>query len=1012
MQPKFNKGQVVRLANTNKKGVICEEPKIISGQYHYELFIENTHKTYSEESLELDERKKIDIYDLANDKFSSLKDFKSYLTFIKVERPLSNNLYAFLSSRTEFEVHQFKPVLKFLQSPYQRLLIADEVGVGKTIEAGIIYTELLSRHKLNNVLIICPSALRYKWQKEMKRRFGEEFGLIDSKKMKAFFKRYDRSPFGVGIKGIASIQMLRSEEILAELERLQIAFDFVIIDEAHHMRNSETRSHTLGKILTSSTEGMIFLSATPLQLGNMDLFNLFNILLPEEFDNFDTFKEQVKPNEYINLALRKISNKEEISSILSALKNIETTTQSSRFLSNPNYMQCINVLETSRELGNKEIIFLQRKLNELNVLTQIYTRTKKKEINIKNPIREPVTIKVDFSEQEKLFYNKVSDLFLKLNPDCPPGFLLQMPQRQVASCIPAAKEYLKDIYKSGMIDLAKEDNIDDEEDEEQKIIITKADLEEIKQIIQFTETIPEPDSKTSSFISTISEIIKKGEIKKIIIFSFFKRTLKYLEKQLKKLNVSIARIDGDVPPVEREIIIDNFSKPEGYQILLSSEVGGEGLDMQFCNCMFNYDLPWNPMRVEQRIGRLDRYGQQNDKIHIYNFSVEGTIETNIFLRLCNRIGVFEQYVGELEPILGDEIKRLTKEIFNTKLTSEQQKEMVDQTARVIERKKCELEIFDKERTKFLGQDDYFTEQVSNIQKEERFITSKEIENLVTNFIKEEFPKSRIDKLKQDNFQIHVNVEFRNVIIDHLDKENLSGELRDNFLQLINQDSFLATFDYKIANANPHIEFITIRHPLIKSIISYYTSKDFVPFTKIICKADINGNFIFFVYLLEIKSFTKSLTFLPVVVEINGLSINKELSGQLFKLINNSEDYKGGFSLDNNKIKHCEEIALEYMVSMKILKENELKQTNESLINDRLSSLEYSHNIRIQKVDEIIERMKRNLNEKTQRIINMKLSQKQNLLHNFDKKRNELISNKKVIVSHELVGGGFLDVRKE
>jgi len=152
MEPKFSKGQVVRLANTDKKGVICEEPKIISGQFHYELFIENTHKTYSEESLELDERKKINFQDIIDGKFCSLRDFGSYLTFIKVERPLSNNLYAFLSSRTEFEVYQFKPVLKFLQSPYQRLLIADEVGVGKTIEAGIIYTELLSRHKLRSSL--------------------------------------------------------------------------------------------------------------------------------------------------------------------------------------------------------------------------------------------------------------------------------------------------------------------------------------------------------------------------------------------------------------------------------------------------------------------------------------------------------------------------------------------------------------------------------------------------------------------------------------------------------------------------------------------------------------------------------------------------------------------------------------------------------------------------------------------------------------------------------------------
>src|SRR3989338_6489885 len=308
MNPKFQKGQVVKLINTDKIGVICEDPKIISNQNYYVLFIEGQYKTYSEESLELNETRKVDIQSLFRNKnFASLKEFLSYLTFIKVERPLSNNLYAFLSSRTQFEVHQFKPVLKYLQSPYQRLLIADEVGVGKTIEAGIIYTELQSRQNLNKVLIICPSALRYKWQKELRKRFNEDFGLVDSKTLKAFFRSYDRSPTHRGIKGIASFQMLRDETVLQELERLQIPFDLIIIDEAHHMRNEGTRSHSLGRILSTTTDGMVLLSATPLQLGNRDLFNIFSILVPEEFNNFDIFEEQIIPNEYINIALKKLS---------------------------------------------------------------------------------------------------------------------------------------------------------------------------------------------------------------------------------------------------------------------------------------------------------------------------------------------------------------------------------------------------------------------------------------------------------------------------------------------------------------------------------------------------------------------------------------------------------------------------------------------------------------------------------------------------------------------------------
>ncbi|KKH46082.1 DEAD/DEAH box helicase [Methanosarcina sp. 1.H.A.2.2] len=687
MVSKFKLGEVVRLVNTDRVGVICEGPKNINGEIYYVLFIGDSHKTYSEESLEPAKAKKADVITtLQKRNFVSLKDFTSYLTYIKVERPLSNNLYSFLSSRTEFQVHQFKPLLKYLGSPYQRLLIADEVGVGKTIEAGIVYTELLSRHNLKNVLVMCPSSLRYKWQKEFKKRFNEDFAIIDSQIMKLFFRKYEKYPNGVSLKGIVSIQTLRSDEILKELERLQISWDLIIIDEAHHMRNEGTKSNELGKILSLSSEGMLLLSATPLQLGNKDLFNLFNIMLPEEFDNFSTFEEQVKPNEHINLALMKISKKYSPGSILESLQNVEATSQRERFLSNPNYNFCVDLLNLRSALGNDDVVNLQRKLSELNVLSHIYTRTKKNEISMEFPLREPITIKVEFSNIEREFYNRVSDLFLNMHPGCPAGFLLQMPCRQVASCIPATISYLKDICYSRELKLDIED-FDDESFLDEKLKLSDSDLPKIKELILFAEhNLNQQDSKTREFIKTITKVLDNGEVKKVIIFSFFKRTLNHLELLLKERGFYTARIDGDVPFIEREYIIENFSKPDGYQILLSSDVGGEGLDMQFCNCIFNYDLPWNPMKIEQRIGRLDRYGQTSSKIHIYNFSIENTIESDIFLRLCNRIGVFEQYVGELEPILGSEIKQLTTEIFNTKLTPEQQKERADKIALVIEPK--------------------------------------------------------------------------------------------------------------------------------------------------------------------------------------------------------------------------------------------------------------------------------------------------------------------------------------
>jgi superfamily II DNA or RNA helicase len=1013
IEPEFHKGQVVKLVNTDKTGVICEDPKVISGQNYYVLFIENQYKTYSEESLELSETKKVDFMDLFKKKeFASLKDFLSYLTYIKVERPLSNNLYAFLSSRTQFEVHQFKPVLKYLQSPYQRLLVADEVGVGKTIEAAIIYTELLSRNKLDNVLIICPSALRLKWQSELRKRFNEDFGLINSSDMKLLFRKFERSPSSVSIKGIASMQMLRSEEMLKNLNKLQIPFDLVIIDEAHHMRNQETNSYNLGETISMLADGLVMLSATPLHLGNRDLFNLFRILVPEEFNSFDTFEEQVKPNEFINLALQRIRNGETPIQILEAISKVESTSQNERFTNNTNYQFCKKLLMGKTNLNRDEIILLQRKLSELNVLSQIYTRTKKKEIDIKSPVREPITLEVEFSKEEMEFYNLVSSLFLRLHPGCPPGFLLQMPQRQVASCIPASIEYLRDIHKNGIIDISKEDTYDEEEEDDKKLVLTEQDLGLIKQIIEQAQKLQDPDSKTKKFLEEITNIKQKGDIKKIIIFSFFKRTLKYLEKKLKEIGVNILRIDGDVPFEERETLLTDFEKKEDFIVLLSSEVGGEGLDMQFCNCMMNYDLPWNPMRVEQRIGRLDRYGQQSPKILIYNFSVMGTIESNIFLRLCNRIGIFEQYVGELEPIIGEMVKQLTQEALNVNLSPEQQKAKVDQMAMVIERKKQDLELFDKERSKFLGQDNYFTEQMCNIQKNERFITSNEIINLLTSFIKEEFPKTKIIENGGGIYTISPDERLKEFFIDHFKREKIGSEVMDNLLDLMNKTKLTVTFDYQVANSNSHIEFITIRHPFIKSIINFYKKKQFkiLSSLKFDDKENIfnKGEYAFFIYLLEIKGFTKSLTFVPIVVSLQNLQVNIELSDKLLNILRNSQNIT--IDVSEESVAKCEEIALEAMISQKMNKETELKETNESLVNDRISSLTQTFNIRKKRIMDTIDRMKENLSEKTKKIIIMKQSELVNLERHYNERKAKLEDDRKILVGHEFIGGGLLNVR--
>ena len=213
-------------------------------------------------------------------------------------------LYTFYASRTEFQVHQFKPVLKLLNTFKQRLLLADEVGLGKTIEAGIIITELSARlGELSRVLIVCPSMLLSKWEREMQKRFSLNFDILTRNDFIKFLQRYIEYGEAEKMKGIISLQTLRSNKMIERLREVSPHFDIVIVDEAHYMRNPETLSSELGEVLSELADAMLFLSATPLQLGTPDLFNLLSLLIPEEFSDFVLFHRFIEPNEYINLSL-------------------------------------------------------------------------------------------------------------------------------------------------------------------------------------------------------------------------------------------------------------------------------------------------------------------------------------------------------------------------------------------------------------------------------------------------------------------------------------------------------------------------------------------------------------------------------------------------------------------------------------------------------------------------------------------------------------------------------------
>ena len=288
----LNRGDRVSLRGSPERiGIVVSEGWEIGDKFYYQVSFDlgAPPVTYAAAALEefIDDPTPVDM--LRSGRFGTPEEFSAFLILKKLEIPLSDNLYTFYSSRTQFEVHQFKPVIKFLNSVDQRLLIADEVGLGKTIEAGIILKELEARLEgLSRVLVVCPAMLTQKWADELRTRFGEEFQVLRGPEIAQFIENYANYGDTEQLRGICSQETLR--RFTDDFNEHRVHFDLIIVDEAHHWRNSTTLLNNLGEVLSEYADAMLMLTATPLHLGSENLFNLLRIMLPQQFNDFSVFE--------------------------------------------------------------------------------------------------------------------------------------------------------------------------------------------------------------------------------------------------------------------------------------------------------------------------------------------------------------------------------------------------------------------------------------------------------------------------------------------------------------------------------------------------------------------------------------------------------------------------------------------------------------------------------------------------------------------------------------------------
>ena len=998
----FKKGDRVQLqTNASKTGLIDEFDIEHAGKEYYKVFWTGEEVTvHCEDEL----TKVINTMDpeenLKELNLAGYREFQKLLTFKRLDKevPLRNNIYAYNASKTKFYPYQFKPLIKFLDSPKNRIIICDEVGLGKTIEAGMILTELRARYNMQKVLVVCPANLTSKWKIELKTRFSEDFEIIKKKKFISYLDEIKEYP-DQALNAIISIESIRNDDIINRLKEQMPDLDLVIVDEAHKLRNKSTNQWEIGKTISNLSQSMVMLTATPIHLGIENLFNLLNILDDDDFSEFYTANRRFEDNKPIVKAQICLSqfppNYIDAEKLLKGLSIFSFVNQNPLFPKILNKLSDINNHPKDKDKDIETLIDLQRDLSDLNLISHIYTRTRKREVHTDVAIREAIAHKIEFTEAEKEFYEAVTD-YVKSSVNIKnKGFvqwLLNMPQRRMSSSIPVMVDY----YKSNIEDIPESltEDFTFKEDKD-----TSNNLQSI--LDNWDSNFI--DSKYNKFIEIINKEKKEIGKVKILVFAFFKGTLRYLEKRLASEGIKCLRIDGSVPIDTRLNNIDLFKSDNNIEILLSSIVGGEGLDFQFCNTIFNYDLPWNPMEMEQRIGRIDRIGQKAKKIYIHNLFIKDSIEERILERLYSRIEIFKHSIGDLEPIIGDIMASLNKIVFSKEYSIEEGERNIHEWEIAAQRKIKEFQEIEQDSAKFIGTDKFFEIEIDNIKTQRRYVTGEQLRVFILDFISNYCPQTRIEYDFSKNLgYIYPDDKLKWIIKE----EQKSSELHFFFNR---SKKVKITFDSDVAFENPSIEFINILHPLVSIIINRYKSKH-LPFPNayhIQLKTNFlkTGFYLFGIWRLNIIGAKNHSTLETVIIntEMKEACTGFEAEAILGEMIELGKNPSEKIEADGNWLSLAFNKARSIFMNRadNILKNN--KQRNENFINIRLRSLELSYNKSKNWVNNELDKTDKDFRKK---MLHAQLEKKTNI---FEEKKLQLESKRTIQKNHSIVSTGILEV---
>ena len=624
--------------------------------------------------------------------------------------------------------HQVRAFQRLYGNWPPKLLIADEVGLGKTIQAGMLLRQAWLSGRANRILILAPKAILSQWQIELREKFNLNWPIYDGRKLVWYpsqalrgkhERKVDRDAWHKEPVVIASSHLMRRKDRAAELLDGAPAWDLVVLDEAHHARRRAAGTASEGgpnallglmRDLKDRTQGLILLTATPMQVHPIEVWDLLSLFeLPAEWTAhafLDFFENLGRPSPSAEAFDRMARLFQAVESRYGAVG-----TADAKRLAGLSRLKVKKVLRALRDdagiprrqletVERRAAIDIMRAHTPIRRLVSRHTRELLRRYFRKGVLKTRIADRnvedrlLDMTRDERALYEAVEDYIASTYNQAGTkertavGFVMTIYRRRLASSFSALRHTLR--KRLGAMagggrtqspeideDVPDDETVDDILDADDAAALERKALAaeeagDIRRLLKHIDRLP-PDSKLTSLKSALAELRQDG-YRQAMVFTQYTDTMDFLREALFKdadatlmcfsgRGGEIPSAAGDWQRIDRDRAKQRFRDGEA-DILLCTDAAAEGLNFQFCGALINYDMPWNPMRVEQRIGRIDRLGQQHDIIRIVNLHYEGTVETDVYRALRERIGLFESVVGRLQPILAKLPRTISRSVLS------------------------------------------------------------------------------------------------------------------------------------------------------------------------------------------------------------------------------------------------------------------------------------------------------------------------------------------------------------